>query len=382
MLVASHSLLNPHPGLAAVSTVLFSLLWESSPAPWMELEGSSIVLKAKVYCSLDAPYLRGSCSPYIIRLQAERGPWWLSESIFWRNKECQLIFFCLFPGSSPCPESGHSPGGHEHSRNSPSSCSHRQPHISWNSLKSSYWPSCVQLAPGSSTWYLLSGSGFGLCSDSYYGSSLCSQIVVSSPYESLMMPDFFLFSFLSFPGSSWPFIHSFFMATPAAYGRSWARSQIRATATSLHRNTASESHLQPTPQLWQHQILNPLSEARDRTHTLMDTVTHWAMTGTPWVFFNSLFIEDKDIRLEVIGRNNSDLICSFSPSDSPAPEASALSQEENPRNQLMALMLLTAQPQVRFASSFLLKALTALPNCSWSIPFLILVLGYPGSSCL
>eukprot|EP00069_Balaena_mysticetus_P006784 bmy_18767T0 len=32
--------------------------------------------------------------------------------------------------------------------------------------------------------------------------------------------------------------------------------------------------------------------------------------------------------------------------DSPAPEASALSQEENPRNQLMALMLLTAQPQV------------------------------------
>ncbi|KAM5234098.1 zinc finger protein 197 isoform 3-T3 [Hipposideros larvatus] len=30
---------------------------------------------------------------------------------------------------------------------------------------------------------------------------------------------------------------------------------------------------------------------------------------------------------------------------SPAPEASALSQEENPRNQLMALMLLTAQPQ-------------------------------------
>ncbi|XP_045055773.2 zinc finger protein 197 isoform X9 [Desmodus rotundus] len=31
--------------------------------------------------------------------------------------------------------------------------------------------------------------------------------------------------------------------------------------------------------------------------------------------------------------------------DAPAPEASALFQEENPRNQLMALMLLTAQPQ-------------------------------------
>ncbi|KAF6101753.1 zinc finger protein 197 [Phyllostomus discolor] len=33
------------------------------------------------------------------------------------------------------------------------------------------------------------------------------------------------------------------------------------------------------------------------------------------------------------------------PHDAPAPEASALFQEENPRNQLMALMLLTAQPQ-------------------------------------
>ncbi|XP_019579643.2 LOW QUALITY PROTEIN: zinc finger protein 197 [Rhinolophus sinicus] len=33
------------------------------------------------------------------------------------------------------------------------------------------------------------------------------------------------------------------------------------------------------------------------------------------------------------------------PHGSPAPEASALSQEENPRNQLMALMHLTAQPQ-------------------------------------
>lgn len=49
----------------------------------------------------------------------------------------------------------------------------------------------------------------------------------------------------------------------------------------------------------------------------------------------------------------------FAPSsDSPAPEASALSQEENPRNQLMALMLLTAQPQVGLHSlSFLRPSL-------------------------
>ena len=39
---------------------------------------------------------------------------------------------------------------------------------------------------------------------------------------------------------------------------------------------------------WQHQILNPLSEARDQTHILMDT--NWihflrATIGTPWWFF-------------------------------------------------------------------------------------------------
>ena len=41
-------------------------------------------------------------------------------------------------------------------------------------------------------------------------------------------------------------------------------------------------HLRPTPQ--QRQILNPLSEARNRTHNLMDTSQvhfRWAMTGTP-----------------------------------------------------------------------------------------------------
>ena len=39
---------------------------------------------------------------------------------------------------------------------------------------------------------------------------------------------------------------------------------------------------------WQHQILNPLSEARDRTCVLMNTIRgryHWAMTGTPFTSF-------------------------------------------------------------------------------------------------
>ena len=38
-----------------------------------------------------------------------------------------------------------------------------------------------------------------------------------------------------------------------------------------HSNARSEPHQQPTPQLKQHWIHNPLCEARDQTHVLMDT---------------------------------------------------------------------------------------------------------------
>ena len=47
-------------------------------------------------------------------------------------------------------------------------------------------------------------------------------------------------------------------ATLVAYGNSQARSQIGTVATGLHHSSQ------------QCQILNPLSEARDRTHVLMD----------------------------------------------------------------------------------------------------------------
>ena len=65
-----------------------------------------------------------------------------------------------------------------------------------------------------------------------------------------------------------------FRATPVAYGSFQARGQIRATAAGLHYShttTRSEDHLRPTHSLWPSQILNPLSEARDQTHILMDT---------------------------------------------------------------------------------------------------------------
>ena len=63
-----------------------------------------------------------------------------------------------------------------------------------------------------------------------------------------------------------------FRAVPKACGGSHARSLIRASATSLHHSSL---------QCW---ILNPLSEARDRTHNLM--VPSWihfycATLGTP-----------------------------------------------------------------------------------------------------
>ena len=57
------------------------------------------------------------------------------------------------------------------------------------------------------------------------------------------------------------------MAAPVACGSSQARGPIRAAAASL----------------WQHWILNPLNEARDRTQILMDTSKFhycWATTGT------------------------------------------------------------------------------------------------------
>ena len=64
-----------------------------------------------------------------------------------------------------------------------------------------------------------------------------------------------------------------FRTTHTAYGGSQARDPIRATAASLQHSS------------WQHQILNPLSEARDRTRNLIvPSQIHFfrcTPTGTP-----------------------------------------------------------------------------------------------------
>ena len=67
------------------------------------------------------------------------------------------------------------------------------------------------------------------------------------------------------------------MAITVAYRSSWARSWIGAAATSLHHShshSGSELHKRPTLRcsLWQCRILNPLSEAGDRT-SVWDTVS-------------------------------------------------------------------------------------------------------------
>ena len=71
-------------------------------------------------------------------------------------------------------------------------------------------------------------------------------------------------------------MHSWHMEVPS----------LGTAAASLHHShshAGSEPHLQPTPQSQQHWILNPLTEARDCTHVLIDTsLAHylWATTGT------------------------------------------------------------------------------------------------------
>ena len=76
-----------------------------------------------------------------------------------------------------------------------------------------------------------------------------------------------------------------------ACGGSQARDLIRSTAAGLrqsHSNAGSEPHLRSTPQLKQHRILNPLSEARDgNCNLIVPSRIRFCctMTGTPRYVF-------------------------------------------------------------------------------------------------
>ena len=82
------------------------------------------------------------------------------------------------------------------------------------------------------------------------GSAPCGHLRTQVPSILLLWPILvFLFLFCFF---------CLFRAIPVAYGGSQARGRIGATVTGLHHSSQ---------QCW---ILNPLSEARDQTHVLMD----------------------------------------------------------------------------------------------------------------
>ena len=83
----------------------------------------------------------------------------------------------------------------------------------------------------------------------------------------------FVFFLVGFFGGFFVFVFVLlFRATPMAYGGSQTRGRIGAVAAGLHHSQSivgSKSNLHHSS--WQWWILNPLMEARDQTHILMDT---------------------------------------------------------------------------------------------------------------
>ena len=68
------------------------------------------------------------------------------------------------------------------------------------------------------------------------------------------------------------FCHVFFRGTPVAYGSSQARGRIGTVDTGLHHSTPDLSCICDLHHSsWQCRTLNPLIEARDQTHILLDT---------------------------------------------------------------------------------------------------------------
>ena len=91
-----------------------------------------------------------------------------------------------------------------------------------------------------------------------------------------------------------------------SYRRSQGRGWVGAAApghSHSQSNSGSESHLQPTPQLRQHQILGPLSKARWQTCIPTDTSRvcyRWPTTGTPQETFLILKTLEVILHIQVL----------------------------------------------------------------------------------
>ena len=106
------------------------------------------------------------------------------------------------------------------------------------------------------------------------------------------------------------FYFCLFRAAPLVYGNSQARGWIRAIAAS-NSNSGSEPCLPPTPSSQQCQTLNPLSEARDQNHVLMNTTQvpfHWARMGTPV----NLFFTLQEIAVIMLTSRNKEVFLAYS----------------------------------------------------------------------
>ena len=96
-----------------------------------------------------------------------------------------------------------------------------------------------------------------------------------------------------------------FRAAPSAHGGSQARGPIKVTAAGLHHSNSNAQYewvwdLHHSSQ--QHQIINPLSEARDLTRNLMDASRirlPCAMTGAPLFLYLFCFLELHPWHMEV-----------------------------------------------------------------------------------
>ena len=137
--------------------------------------------------------------------------------------------------------------------------------VGW--FKTWIWPLCqVSRKPGSGAFNLSLAASLET-SDSFnnvYPLEILSSLWLHDNYH---------------PGV-WGFFHCccfacflFLMAAPVAYGSSQARGWTGAAAARLHHSHSNTGSSTCTGTLQQCQILNPLSEARDWTHFLMDTMS-------------------------------------------------------------------------------------------------------------
>ena len=108
------------------------------------------------------------------------------------------------------------------------------------------------------------------------------------PCKYLLAQSKFKFCFLEFSGIFFKVFFFFFFlfaAIPVAYGSSGARGQIRATAASLHHSHSTWDRSRVCNlhhRFWQHWILKPLSEARNQTHILTDTISGSEPSKPQW----------------------------------------------------------------------------------------------------